>query len=303
MIRVLLALTVMVACWTPAKAQVRLRWRYKEGTKQVTQLETKTHQILTIGTADVETKNEAFIRTEATVGKRKPDGTLRVVTRVETMQVDTTLPGGITQSFSSADPNKKAVNEQLEPLLKLYRAMLKAHTTLVLNKDNNLKAVEVDKKALKDLGEGEKQLFEPETIKKAAQQEFAELPDRAVKKGDTWKRESETHLPGGQTLRFTTVYKYAGEVKQKGQTLDKITFSSTKVTYAQVPAADAPVVVTRSNLKIKESKGVLLFDRARGEVFQRKEKVRIEGDLTLEIRNKERPAKLDLTIEINRTAQ
>ena len=52
------------------------------------------------------------------VGKRDAEGTLPITTTIDKLQVNLTVPGGITLIFDSGDPDKKADNALLEPLLR-----------------------------------------------------------------------------------------------------------------------------------------------------------------------------------------
>jgi hypothetical protein len=278
MIRTVFAWAVLtVSGAVPALAEAPLHWKYKEGGKSETEVETKTHQLLTLGTVDVETKTEVFSVVRTSAGKRQSDGTLRVTQEVQTLQVQMELPGGMTLAFSSTDPDKKADNAELEPLLQVLRVTARAPKTLVLDKDNRIEKVEIDPKKVEGLDERFKGLFDPETLKKAASQELAVLPGREVKKGDHWERTAELAVPGGQSLTFTTRYEYLGEVKKEGKTLDKIGFSATKVTLAMTGGGDSPVTIQDSELKIKDAKGHLLFDRAAGQVVEQQDRTHITG--------------------------
>jgi len=295
-----LSLVVLGLLAAAAPAQVTLGMKFPEGTKTTTEVENKTQQILTIGGMDIETKNTQYIKATATAGKRAADGTLEVAGKIESMQADMSFPGGLNLSFSSSDPDKKSDNEQLEGILELFRTLVKSKTTTILDKDNKITSIKREAKDEK-LGDMFKSLFDPEYLKKAAAQERQVLPEKAVKEGDTWKATSLTNLGGGQTLEFVTEYKYVGTVEKNGKKLDKIEFKATEVTYAMDPNTVTPLKVTKSDLKIADSGGSLLFDRAKGQIVEKTSKNQIKGDMTLNINNMDLAGKLDLTLESKST--
>jgi len=58
-----------------------------------------------------------------------------------------------------------------------------------------------------------------------------------------------------------------------------------------------PIRVKDSQRKVKESKGVVLFDRKLGRIVQSKEWFRIAGGITLVANGQELPSELDLKME------
>ena len=108
-------------------------------------------------------------------------------------------------------------------------------------------------------------------------------------------------LGGGQTMSFTTEYKYIGEVTEAGKTLHKI---EAKATAVSLTIDNNPMVkLTKCELKPTESSETLLFDREAGEQHSSKSKTRIQGVLDLEINGMAFPGKLDLTIETESVRQ
>lgn len=301
------ATIVLLFVASTATAQTKLEFKYTEGSRFITNLESKTHQILTIAGMDIETKSEQFIVMSIEVGKRGEDGTLRVKQKFDHMQTNLNLPGGIEVQFDSGNPDKKADNEQFEIVLDILRAVAKSNWTLVLDKNNKIQKVEGAEKVLESLKEDVRKLvksqFDAETLKQNANQELGKLPSKAVKKGDTWKRTEVLNLEAGQTLTFETVYKYLGTVEKDGVTLDKIESTSTSVKYEIAEDSPSPLKVTKSDLKIAFSTGTILFDRKKGKIVSESGKVHIKGDMTFSINGMELPGKLDLTIETKTTNQ
>ena len=207
------------------------------------------------------------------------------------------LPGGIDASFDSDDPNKKAANPALEPLMQLMRASAKAKITLVRDPSGKVVAVEGLDKAAEDLPDELKGEFNPEQTTKAANQELESLPGDAVKPGDTWTKMADLPLGSGQVMSMTTEYKYVGEVKEGDKTFDKIEAKTTAVSFSIAADSKLPLKVTKSELKPTESTETKLFDRAAGQWHSTKGKIRIQGAIDFEINSTPLPGKLDLMIE------
>ncbi len=293
-----LTLALVAAGWTvPAQAQVRLELKHTEETKQVLHTNMKLKQTLTLAGMNIDTESDRFVISSKQVGKKDADGKLRVEVKTDKLSVSLKLPGGITMTFDSDDPNRKADNPQLEPVLELMRAAVKARTTLVFDPSGKVVAVEGLDKAAEGLSEELKGEFDAEQTKKTANQQAERLPTDAVKPGDTWTRNSDLPLGSGQVMSFTTEYKYVGEVKDGTKTLDKIEAKATSVSFSIAENSKLPLKVTKSELKPTESNETLLFDRAAGQWHSVKEKIRIQGDLDFTINGQPLPGKLDLTIE------
>ncbi len=299
----LLAVAVagLMAGASVAHAQATLELKYPERTKSSTQTESVVNQTLTLAGNDILTKANTFTTSTSHIGTRAADGTLAIVEKVESLQSELDLNGTKLQ-FDSANPDKKADLPQLEPLLDLYRAVVKFPMTRTLEaKTNKLKSVTLPVGEFEKLGEAAKDRFSPEKLKKATEQALVFLPDGPVKVGDKWERATEADLGGGQLMSFRTTYEYLGTVEQDGAKLDKIEGKAFEVSFAIV--GNPMLQVTKSDLKIKESATTHLFDRERGHLVSKNAKVRIDGPITLVIGGMELEGKVDLTIEEKSTRQ
>ncbi len=283
--------------------EVRLERKYLPETKATTNVESNTKQILTIAGMDLETSSSRFIITTSQSGKRDAEGTLPIVTTIDKLQLDVSAPGGIKVMFDSGDPDKKADNALLEPILDVLRVAAKAKTTTLIDKENRIKAIEFPDNPAEKVGEDYRSQFDPEKRKKAAESERGNLPDKPVKPGDSWTHTADVDIGGGQTLTLETRYEYAGTEQKEGKTLDKITVKTTGARYAMDPSAKSPLKIKSSELKVASSEGSLLFDRGMGAIVESVSKLRITGDMKTEINAMELPAKLDLTLDTKTTLQ
>lgn len=297
-----LSLSLLAAGWAaPAQAQVKLEHKFEEGRKTVTHTTMKTKQTLTLAGRGLDSESDRFIITTSQAGKRDAEGNLRIEQKVDKFSLTSKLPGGISLTFDSDDPNKKADIPQLEPALQAMRATVKAKSVLVRDKSGKVIAVEGLEKVAEELPEELRGDLNPEQIKKTANQESGTLPDKPVKAGDTWTKTADLPLGGGQIMTMTTEYKYLGEVKEGGRSLEKIEAKTTTVVLS-VTAETTAMKVNRSDLKPTESSVTILFDREAGQAQSTKSKIRIQGevDLKLTVNGMELDfpgSKLDLTIE------
>lgn len=288
---------ICLALWgSLALAQVRPELKYPENTKSVSESSVKMHQVLTLAGMDLETNVTTFTLVSKSIGQRTGDGNLPIEEKVQVLQTDIDLPGGTTLKFDSANPDKKADNPLLEPVLERLRVTFKSPVTLILDDKHQLKEVKFPEGVAESVHESNKSLFNAEKRKKAIEQAHGYLPDDPVKMGDSWERNLDLDLGGGQTMALRTKYTYTGTVEQDGRTLDKISGQVLDVTYS-MEASASPIQVTKSSLKVTESADVILFDREAGNVQQKTGKLRIEGPMTFVINGMEFEGKLNLGLE------
>lgn len=291
-----LAVLVAALCCSQAAAQVTLEIKYPPETKSVSETTVKSNQTLTLAGMDIETKSSTFSTISKTIGKRDEEGLLPVVEKVDVLQTDIDLPGGTTIKFDSANPDAKADNPLLEPLMERLRVTYKTPVTVLLDSKNNIQDVKLPAGVAEGLDPANKSLFDPVKRKKAAEQARGYLPDEPVKPGEKWERATEIDLGSGQTMSFRTTYTYDGTVDHEGQKVDKITGKVFEVSYS-VDATNSTLSVSKSDLKVTESSETVLFNRDLGQVIQKTAKVRVAGPLTLVIGGTELEGKVDLTIE------
>ncbi len=260
----------------------------------------KIKQTLTLAGMAQETESERFAISTDQAGKRDADGKIRIEKKTDKLSVNLKI-AGMEVTFDSDDPNKKAANPLLEPILNIMRTATKLKPVLVRDQSGKVVAVEGVDQAADGIPEEFRGEFDPERIKKTSNQEFETLPSDAVKPGATWTRDSDLPLGAGQSMAFTTDYKYIGEVQEGGKKLDKI---EAKVTAVSLTIANNPMVkLTKCEVKPTETSETMLFDREAGEWHSSKSKVRIQGVLDLEINGMAFPGKLDLTIETESVRQ
>ncbi|SIO65708.1 hypothetical protein SAMN05444166_7801 [Singulisphaera sp. GP187] len=300
------ALILVVGVLPTAQAQVKLEHKFIEGTKSASRTTTKTHQILSIMGMDLETNADESVLTTSSIGKRNADGTLPIAQKIVSIRSQLTLPGGISVTFDSADPNVKIENPQVAFLGDVFKALVGVEYTVVLDAKDKVKFVEgtetfdakldgLDPKAAAML----RGRLGAEKIKQAFEQEIGNLPTVLARQGEPWEATSTLDLGSDQTLTFRKRYEYLGTVEKAGKSLDKIGVRSLTAVYAMDPKSASPLKATKSDLTVESSDGTILFDREAGEKVESTTVTRIKGNLTLEAGGKELPTTLDLTLEFS----
>jgi hypothetical protein len=288
-----------------ALAQVKLERKWPENTTRLSESTVKLDQIMTIMGMEIPTQTENVVTVRREIGKRRDDGSLPITDTIESLKATIDLPGGLGVSFDSENPDAAKADPPLDMLADVFKALAgSSYTTLI--KDGKAVGVEGTDKALDKANQLNPQAAEalrarlkPETIQKEFDQELKQLPDTLVRPGETWTRTDVQNIGGGQTLTYEKTYKYDGTVEKDGKTLDKISVKANSVRYAQ--AADDPntaqAKVEKSDLKVSESEGTILFDREAGLVVESHKRDRLTGTITLSVMGQSLDADLELTIE------
>lgn len=309
--RAVVSSLVLVAGFCQAgQAQVSLAYKFNEGEKEKDRTVVKVHQTLTIGGNDIQTDSDVAVVASLAVGKRGEDGTLPLVHKVESLRTQLMLPGGLSLSFDSANPDAKIDNPQIAFLGDVFKAAAGMEYTVVLDAKGEARSVEkvesrlvklddLDPKA-RDLIKGK---FDAEKHLKEFRQNHANLPTILVREGEPWDRTEVANLGGGQTLTFKNRYEYRGTVELDCCTLDKIDVKAREVTYEMAADSPSPLKLVNSDLKIESSEGTILFDRKLGRIHERKQAIRIKGDLTFKVGEMELPSKLELTLDTATTQE
>jgi hypothetical protein len=306
------ALASLALAATPAaRAQVKLEYKYPEGQKLTYKTTSRTSQVLTLMGQPIETESKEMVVTSSTAGKKRPDGTLPIEEKVDSLAVELSLPMGIMVTYDSKDPNAKIDNPQLAFLADVYKLAGESRYTVVLDDKNKVKAVEGTEKLLEKADKLEnpiaKQLIRGRAdagkLKHQFEQSHGNLPDVLARQGEPWERTEKIEIGGGQTLTFQKKYEYAGTEKRDAKTYDKINVKTTEVKYEMDPNSPSPLKATKSDLKVDSGDGTILFDRDGGKVVSTKGKIHIKGTMDFEAGGQNIPGELDLTIEANTELQ
>ena len=283
--------------------QVKLDHKFIEGLTLTTEAYIEIDQTLIIAGNETKTRIENQTTTQATAGRRDADGNLPVEEKIESLQIHIGGTAG-DYRFDSANPDSRG-GSPLEMLREVHKAIADRTQTTVYGKENRVVDIEYDSDALSnrppEVQSLAKSQLDPEYVRSAANQRLDCIPTEPVRQGDTWERTEQADFGAGQTMEFEPRYTYEGTVESGGRTLDKITAQATSVEFSLADDSPLPISLKESQLRIKESKSVISFDRALGRIVQSKETIRIKGELTFEANGQELPSELDLKMETELT--
>jgi len=295
-----LAAVALLSPLTVLQAQVKLEHKFPDGRKTTVNTYVRVEQTLTIGGMDIPTISEQNITTTTANGKRQADGKLESQHKITSLQ-STLNVVGMELTFDSANPDAPAPGTQLDSLLDVFKAIAGSNWTMTYGEDNTVLSVKGSEAALEGLSDELKAAAEgqldPENLVNQSNQELKVLPDEPVKQGDTWEREEVVVFDAYQSMTFKTVYKYEGTVEKGGKMLDKITSKTTEVTYKMKADSPSPLKIVDSDLKVEDSTGTILFDRAAGMFVDAMDKKHVVGSIKCDINGQELPGKLDLSFE------
>ena len=273
-----------------AFGQVTLVQKVNEGESYTSKTTVKTDQKLTIAGQDGGTTSSTVVETKTTTGKRDAEGKLPLTVETNMLSSEIGLPGGVKIKFDGKNPDAK--DDAGNPLAELIRDKIKANAklsmTIVLGKDNTV----VDVQGIKPGSE-----VNPDDIKEQFAEELKTFPKKPLQKGDTWEQEVKVNLGQGQVFTLKRKYTYEGETSKSTvsstRKVHKITAVDSAVTYS---AKEGPFKVTKSDLKVDDSKNTILYDPAAGRDIETSSTLRVSGKIGLSVNNMQLDGDLDLTM-------
>jgi len=195
--------------------------------------------------------------------------------------------GGNTITYDST-----AENQPQNPMTDFFKALLNLKLKLTISPKLKVVDVENQDKFIADLAKTNPQM-EPllkSILSKEALQQMAEPtwgafpPDGADKKWSNDKEPSVLNL--GPIGKYTTKFYYTAEGEDKSnKALDRIGITAT-LSYEKPDSKNnsgLPFVIKDATLTSKDGTGYALFDRAKGRFAESSMKMKLEGDLTIEV--------------------
>ena len=290
-------LFAILAISTPAVALAQsdaamLKFQYPDGRVTDSMVETEIKQTLEMNGLPVKTSNATSVVVRTECGKRDSAGMISLTQATKDLKADLDL--GMAQiKFDSAKPDADPGNPQLRQITDAMKFAVKAEKTITLDKNNQ--AVKAELPEGLEVPAGFENEYQSDQLIAQFENSQQVLPGKALKKGETWERESETPLGSGQVMTFKKKYTYEGVVEKEGRKLHKITSTVSDVDF-QIANSPLPVELKKADLKPAESKQEILFDNTTGIVYSDDSRVRITGELTFEFGGQELGGKLDLTM-------
>jgi hypothetical protein len=287
------ALLVAVSLLAPslATAQVVLQTKVENGIHYQLKENVTTDQSLALGGQSFDTHGEVTVVSEVRHGQRDNDGKLPVSTTFKKIVAKMALPDDITLEFDSANPDKKADNDSLEIVLDRFRALVDLKITHTVDSMGKVDDIE---------GVTQESGLDKTELQSNYQQNLDRIPATPLNVGDKWEKTEEQNLGGGQVFKFKRIYEYQGEKTVDGRKFDEITAKDESVEFFIREGGQIPGKVTKSDLSVDSSQHTLLFDREKGRVVDMKSRIRVKGNVALEIAGNDLEGTLDLTMDSRR---
>lgn len=289
MFRRVALLVAFVGFVVPALAQekdkdkpVNLAWKFEKDKTFYQELTTDTTQDMKVMGMDVKQKQkQTFYFSWTPLEQKDKDWIIRQ--RIEGVKMEIQI-GGNSISFDSQNPG--AGNN---PLSEFFKALIGSEFKLTVGPDMRVSKVEGRKEFLDKLVATNQQMkplldqiLSEDALKQMADPTFAILPNKDVKKGDTWEFKAKLNLGPIGSYDTTYTYKYEGPEKE----LEKI--GITAALKYQPPAQDAgqgglPFRIKDAKLESKNATGTAFFDPKEGRVDSSEMNLTLEGTLDIEI--------------------
>src|SRR5262249_45877445 len=111
---------------------------------------------------------------------------------------------------------------------------------------------------------------------------FGAIPDKEVKVGETWDRKTKLNMGPIGTYENDYKYKYAGP-SEKLQKIDVETTLKYNPPSDTTPTGGLPFKIKSADLTSKDASGTILFDAEKGRVEKSEMKIKLEGNLQIDI--------------------
>jgi hypothetical protein len=274
----------------PARAAddkpVTLKWKLEKDKTFYQEMTTTTKQTMKVMNSDVnqnQTQTFIFSWTPTAVDK---DGNWTIKQKIEGVKMSIDI-GGSKIDYDSTKDQATA-----NPLSDFFKQLVGSEFTLTLDKDLKVSKVEGRDGFVKKLSAANpqmepllNQILSEKALKEMADPTFAAVPNKEVKKGDSWTRESKLDMGPIGTYETTNKYTYEGP-DEKDKKLEKIKVETTlKYTAPSDTAATNPLPfkIKSADLKSSNATGTIWFDADKGRIDHSETSLKLDGDLNIEI--------------------
>ncbi len=261
-------------------ADARLEWKFEKGKPFYQKIVTETDQQMKVGGATTTQKQkQTFVLKWAPV-RRQPDRSLVIKQTIEALTLDVDV-GGSKISYDSAKPGEGQ-------LAAVFKGFVGAELTLTISPQMRVTKVVGREELVRKLGDGNpamkpllEQLLSEGACKEMIGPLLTAVPNRAVRRGERWRRQSL--LPLGPMGDFDTqldcTYEGPAQGLQKVVVKSKLTHRPPK----RKAAVGLPFKIKSSDLKSAGAAGFVLFNPAKGRVERAEMKTSLTGKFTIEI--------------------
>jgi hypothetical protein len=254
----------------PARAQVKLRWKFKEGDTFYVEEKVSTRQTVKVrGSAQVQQLEQTRV-SRFKVLKAAADGGAVLEQKIESVKV-TPYGAGIKADASSVRRMEGAT----------FQITLDARQR-VTRFEGYKKLIDALAKDNEDVAKVFRAVLTEQAVRRPVEALLGFTPEKPVARGQSWQVKSDVPFGPLGTLHLVDTYTLQAE-EQVEKDVVKVTVSSA-ATYSapEGPAGgNFPFKVISGDVKVKEAKGSLLFNVATGRLVQREVQRVLRGVFTL----------------------
>lgn len=283
--RWLVAFIAVAGLSAPAFGQepVTLKWEFQKDKPFYQEMKTTTKQTMKVQGMDISQNQEQDFVFSWTPKEQDKDKNWIVNQKIEAVKMDIEM-GGNKISFDSS----KDVGGAGNPLADFFKTLVGSEFKLTISPEMKILKIDGRDEFMQKLTKANpsmepllKQILSDDALKQMADPAFAAVPNKPVKKGDTWERKSVLNM--GPIGTYDTTYKYTYDGKD-GK-LDKIKMTTNLVYQTPGPNASGnlPFKIKEANLKSKSAEGTVWFDSDKHRLDHSELKLVLEGKLSIEI--------------------
>jgi hypothetical protein len=282
MFRAAVSLVALAALTAPAFGQTNLNWKFKEGDQFY--LEERMVSKTTSSVAGMTvTEEQTQVRVSSfKVKSRTKDGVV-LEQRIESWK--SKIVGG----QPGAEEGTKLLEQATRGVVFTIELSSSGKVTKFDGYNQMLKKIQ---DANPEEAKKFKAIATEEVLRAPLVMVFDVLPEKAVKKGESWNKEISVPLGPMGTFKFSTAFTYNGAGDGGEQIGSKGTFSFEP---SKADAGDLGFKIVKMDLTKKESTGKLVFDNAKGRLVVNEFTMPLAGTMTIEVQGMQIDVQVDGT--------
>jgi hypothetical protein len=276
----LMTLPALAADEKPAN----LKWKFEKDKTFYQEMKTTTKQTMKVMNSDVQQNQEQTFYFSWTPESQDKDGNWVIKQKIEGVKMSIDIGGSKIEYDSTKEAGATA-----NPLSDFFKQLVGSEFKLTIGPDMKVKDISGRNEFVKKLAAANpqmepllNQILSDQALKEMADPTFAAVPNKEVKKGESWTKESKLEM--GPIGRYDNTYKYTYEGPDNK--LEKI---KVETTLKYTPPADTgaanplPFKIKSANLTSSDAGGTIWFDAEKGRVDHSEMKLKLSGELSIEI--------------------
>ncbi len=301
-----IAIMITAPAWAAGPVEVKLEAKFPEGRAIRYRVRTSKNQLVKNLGMEMPSNQDRTVVYAIEAGPRRGDSTRPVSVKLESLRERQRLPGGRDVLHDSKDPSADRVaHPDLEFFKPMYRVEDGLAFTAILDARGRVKAIEggeVVRSKLSTLDPVAVDLLKSRLSDDSLAREFeraiglSALPDAPVKPGASWEKTEAVDVGAGIELVLKKKYEYTGTEKKGNREIDRIKIQVLEVHCRQDADSSSPMKLAKEEIKVISSEGFVLFDRSEGRALEVRDRVQLEGRLTLAHEGRDQQVGFDLTI-------